>query len=331
MPYASIVVPCHNRRDALALTLAEMGNQTYPAERFEVIVVDQASTDGSREVVAALSTSYRLRLLPQQGKYGISVARNEGIQAAAGDLVILLDADLVPDPGLIAAHVTLHAASSPVLGCGRVLPYEPANNSFIDRSARPEAGLDRGDRGGTLRFWDAFGGHLSMSAESFRRNGPFDPLLKGYEDIDFAYRAERLSIAILSCPEAIAYHNHARTLEERCVQARVYERMVPVLLGRYPELKGKLPFALDFEDIDFGRDGAFRVYRKLRVRLLAAAPVRAAFYSALLFLEHRERFPRLAKSLYWRLMQANHYVGFREGRASAPALSDAQNTVKYAA
>jgi GT2 family glycosyltransferase len=329
-PYVSIVMPCHNRRDALALTLTEMGNQTYPSERFEVIVVDQASTDGSREVAQSLSTPYRLRLLPQDGKYGISVARNAGIREVAGGLVILLDADLVPHPGLIAAHVALHAACSAALGCGRVLAHEAANNSFIDRAAQPEAGLDRGDRAGLLPFWDAFGGHLSMSPESFRQTGPFDPLLKGYEDIDFAYRAERLGIAIMSCAEAIAYHNHPRTLQERCEQAQAYDRMVPVLLARYPELNGKLPFARDFEAIDLRRDGAFGVYRKLRVRLLAAAPVRAGFYSALLLLERHERFPRLAKSLYWRLMQANHYVGFREGEALEPAQGDAQTTVEYA-
>lgn len=313
----SIVMPCHNRRDALALTLAEMSRQSYPAEQFEVIVVDQASTDGVAGLVRSLEVPYTLRLLPQDGKYGISVARNAGIDNARAALVILLDADLVPDPGLVAAHVTLHAAHDRALGCGQVLPYAPAYTSFIDRAARPEAGLDRGDREGPLPFYEAFGGHLSLTRTVFREVGPFDPGLRGYEDIDFAYRAHRLGITVFNCPAAIGYHNHPRTLRERCAQARTYERMVPALLACYPELRGQLPFARDFEALDWRRDGAGNLYRKLRIRLLATALVQRGFFEMLSVLDRYQSAPRLAKILYWRLIAGSHYTGYREGCAAA--------------
>lgn len=312
----SIVMPCHNRRAALALTLAEMCRQTYPSDQFEVIVVDQASTDGAVELVRALDTPYALRLLSQDGKYGISVARNAGIAAAHGALVILLDADLVPEPGLVAGHAALHAANDHALGCGQVLPYAPAYTSFIDRAARPEAGLDRGDREGPLPFYEGFGGHLSLTPAVFDAVGPFDPALRGYEDIDFAYRAQRQGVAIRNCPAAIAYHNHPRTLRERCAQARAYERMVPSLLARYPELRGQLPFARDFEAIDWRHDSAHGLYRKLRVRLLASGAVQRGFFELLSLLDHHQRGPRLTKILYWRLIAGSHYVGFREGCAT---------------
>jgi glycosyltransferase involved in cell wall biosynthesis len=99
----SVVMPNHNRADALPMTLEALSRQTFPASEFEVIVVDQASTDGSRELVESFSSPYRLRLLKQAGKFGISVARNGGVEAADSNLIILLDADIIPDPGLVSA------------------------------------------------------------------------------------------------------------------------------------------------------------------------------------------------------------------------------------
>jgi GT2 family glycosyltransferase len=313
----TIVIPCHNRREALHFTLDSLCQQTFPAEDFEVIVVDQASTDGARELASTIEIPYELHLIGQDAKYGISVSRNAGVEAANSPIVLFLDADLLADPGLVQAHVACHAASPGALVCGRVLPYPPAYTSFIDQAANPDMGLDRGDAEGPLPFYQAFGGHLSLTTDTFRRVGPFDPQLKGFEDIEFAYRAKRLGFPIVNCPRAISYHNHPRTLRERCARARAYIRMVPFSLNRYPELKGTIPLIRDLEPIRWREDSGTQLLKKLRVRVFGFVLVRWSFFLTLILLDRLRLLPRLVKILYWRLLLGNWYLGFREGLETA--------------
>ncbi len=183
-----------------------------------------------------------MRLIEQDGRYGPSVARNAGVEAAQSAITILLDADLVPSTEFVASHVAFRALYPDTIGCGRILPYEPAYTSYLDRAAKPEFALDRGGVSDELPFYQAFSGNLSLTPEIFRSVGGFDSQLRAFEDIDFAYRAHRQGIAVRNCPDAIAYHNHPRSLAQRCEQARAYNRMVPVLLERYPETTRKTAF-----------------------------------------------------------------------------------------
>lgn len=320
-PIVSVVIPCHNGGDRLKLTLGSLDRQSYPLERVEVIVVDQASTDGSREIVRQHGAPYDLRLVEQDGKYGPSVARNAGAEAARGSILLFLDADQVADPGLIQAHAAFHARVQDALVCGQVQPYAPAYPSFIERSARPEHGYDRGNVERDLPFYDVWSNQLSVPTDVFRRVGPFDDGLRAYEDVEFAYRAFKSGFRGYLCPQAISYHNHPRALQTRAATARAYQRALPLLLVRHPELRDQLPQLDIYSRIDLRRDGFPRLYRKLRMRALAWLPVRQAFFVILTILDRRQRWPRITKALFWRLMHAEEYVGFREGlKASGGAL-----------
>ncbi len=323
----SIVMPCHNRCDALRLTLESLACQDCSPEDFEVIVVDQASTDGSREVVRQFEAPFRLRLLPQDAKYGISVARNGGIQEAAAERILLLDADLVTDPHLVTTHLAAAQQHPDALIRGRVLPYPPAYDSFTERAANPEAGLDRGEAPGPMPFYQALGGHMSFSKAAFARIGPFDPQLKGFEDTEFAFRAGQLGILLYNHPEAISYHNHPRTLRQRFEQARSYNRMLPVMFERFPELRGTVPLLQDYEPLRWGQDGPARLLSKLSVRFYGLPIYQTAAYAALRALNQVQIMPgittRLARFIFWRALIGNWYLGFRAGaadlRRAAPA------------
>lgn len=309
----SVVMPCHNRREALRLALESLCRQTLAASDFEVIVVDQASTDGSRDLACSLATPYCLRLLEQGGKYGISVARNAGFEAACGPLVLVLDADHVADPGVVEAHAAYQARHGTGLVYGRVQSFPPAYRSFVERAADPEGGLDMGREERLLPFYQAFGNHVSLSVNIFHRVGSFDPELKGFEDIDFAYRAQSLGYSLRLCPKAISYHNHPRTPQERFAQARSYNRMIPILLERYPELHGRIPLLQDYEPVRWGQDGTGLLWRKLRARAYGLPPIQSLFFWALTQLDRRQTGRRLAKILFWRLHVGQSYLGFREG------------------
>lgn len=89
-PQVSVVIPTHNRAHLLRRAIASVLRQTFTD--FEVLVVDDASTDGTGTVVANFRDR-RIRLLPLSTRGGPSRARNDGMQAARGDLIALLDSD----------------------------------------------------------------------------------------------------------------------------------------------------------------------------------------------------------------------------------------------
>jgi GT2 family glycosyltransferase len=310
----SIVIPNHNRVEALPLTLDALSRQTYPAEQFEVIVVDQASTDGSRELVNSYATPFSLRLVSQEEKYGISIGRNGGVEAALTPWVILLDADIIADPGLVQAHADLHAQSrEPILGCGRLLPYKPSYKTFIEQAADPDAGLDRGAQPGDVPFWDAFGGHLSFSVQTFELVGSFKPELKGAEDTDFAYRATCQGIGIKNCVNAIGYHNHSRSLAEHRERAYIYWRIIPTFLGMHPELRGKIPGISELEPLKWGNEPFAVSLSKTRAAFWANRIIRAGLYDYLEWAEKRRALPRATKFCYYRLMLGEMRAGAMDG------------------
>jgi glycosyltransferase involved in cell wall biosynthesis len=312
----SVVMPCHNRLNALNLTLDSLTNQTFPAEDFEVIVVDQASTDGSRQLVLGYKTPFTLRLLEQDQKYGISVARNAGIAAAHSNLILILDADLIADPHLLESHYTFHLKNPDALLCGRVKPYFPAYQTYTEEVANPDDGLDRGPEIEDLPFYQGFGGHMVLTKIAFQKIGPFDPRMVGYEDIDFAQRAIQSGYKIFNNPQAVSFHNHSRTISERLAQARKYNQMLPVLLERYPQYKGQIIIFQDLEPVNVYCDSPTRLIKKLLVRFYSIRLVQKFFLSLLMILDRKRQMPRLVRFLFWRLLIGSWYLGFKDGTAA---------------
>ncbi len=109
-PPLSVAVASYNRRESLASVLETLGRQIYPADRFEVVVVLDGSSDGSAERVRGLELPYSLRLLEQENR-GLAATRNRGVAEAANPVVLFLDDDIVPEPSYLAEHAAAHRRS----------------------------------------------------------------------------------------------------------------------------------------------------------------------------------------------------------------------------
>ena len=103
----SIVIPTYNRIELLEFTLLSLYEQSMPARNFEVIVVDDCSTDKTRKVLSKLKTPYRLKVLHNKTNKGAAHSRNQGIKASRGEIIIFLDEMLV-DSDFIKGHLTYH-------------------------------------------------------------------------------------------------------------------------------------------------------------------------------------------------------------------------------
>ena len=105
----SVIIPLYNRREEIGRAIASARQQTRAPH--EIVVVDDASRDGSAEVVAALGDQ-RIRLLRHERNQGASAARNTGIAAAEGEWIALLDSDDEWAPEKLARQFdTLRAAA----------------------------------------------------------------------------------------------------------------------------------------------------------------------------------------------------------------------------
>jgi GT2 family glycosyltransferase len=108
-PLISVVIPTHERAALLARSLGSLTAQTLAPSQFEVVVVDDGSSDNTEEVCGGFAGQLALRYLRIENS-GTSAAKNLGLFASRAALVLFFDDDDLADPGLLEAHIEAHRA-----------------------------------------------------------------------------------------------------------------------------------------------------------------------------------------------------------------------------
>ena len=207
---ASICIPSYNRRQTLLATLRSLDGQTVEPDRYEAIVADDGSTDGTGEALSRLQTRYRLRWLRQENA-GPAAARNAAARMAEHEVLIFLDGDQLCRPEMVAAHLDIHEREGNVLvqglypladGCrsrGASLLYERALLGALAPVDRPHPV--------SPHVW---GGQISVRRSVWEQVGGFDSSFRGYggEDTDFGLRVAALGVPFVFDPRALSHHLH---------------------------------------------------------------------------------------------------------------------------
>ena len=121
MPKVSVVIPLYNRRDYIADCIQSVLEQDFAD--FEIVVVDDGSTDGSDEVIAGLKDS-RIRYYRNETNRGISYTRNRLNTLASGSYIAILDSDDLAEPGRLTKQVNfldLNPEVSLLGGCAKLI------------------------------------------------------------------------------------------------------------------------------------------------------------------------------------------------------------------
>jgi cellulose synthase/poly-beta-1,6-N-acetylglucosamine synthase-like glycosyltransferase len=200
----SVIVPAYNAAGTLGECLAALLEQSIPRSEYEVIVVDDGSTDSTQEVVKR----YGVRLLSQPNQ-GPGAARNLGVSQARGEIVLFTDADCVPVREWIEEMVKPLAEPDVVAVKGAYRTHQKALLArFIQAEfAERYALLER------ERYVDFVDSHSAAYRKAeFMAAGGFDPDFLLSEDVDLSYRLSRQGHKMIFNPKAIVYHCHPETL-----------------------------------------------------------------------------------------------------------------------
>ncbi len=132
-PFISVVIPVKNEEKYIRQCLLSVLNQDYPHEAFEVIVVDNGSTDDTINIVEQYVKTGLVRLCHKKGGTIASV-RNFGAQKAKGSVLAFLDGDCIPDATWLSVGVEI-LSSAPDIGCiGFVEPARSPNSPWVERA-----------------------------------------------------------------------------------------------------------------------------------------------------------------------------------------------------
>jgi GT2 family glycosyltransferase len=250
----SVVIPTRGRRASLLRALAALGKQTLPAPEYEVIVSVDGSDDGTAEAARALETPYALTVLERR-RSGRAAACNAGIEAASGEVVVLLDDDMEGSPALLAAHLEAHETprARAVVGAVPVLVPPGADpfvrytaEGFAERLAR----MGRADH--RMSFRDTYTGNFSCKRDVLRAVGGFDEAfaLYGHEDYELALRLEAAGVELVYEAAALAHQHYEKTFAEFAHDGVARGQTAVLFAAKHPKIAGRLRLA-EFYDVDW--------------------------------------------------------------------------------
>jgi len=223
-PFVSVIIPTYNQKELLSLSIKSLLNQDYPKDKYEIIVVDDGSTDGTKELV---KNQKEIKYLFQEDLgFRAGQARNLGAKNAKGEILIFIDSDIIPSTKFISSHIAAQN-NNIILGysCSYGTDYKydikevenKLNNlsSLFQKEFRDNIFIDKQKSSSktNTNLWYLFvTNNFSIKKEIFDKF-KFDDSFKGWgeEDIDLGYRLYKAGHEIKCCKSCLALHTNTHT------------------------------------------------------------------------------------------------------------------------
>lgn len=225
-PKISVVVCSYNGSRTIRDTLEGLSRIEYPC--FEVIVVDDGSTDNTAQIASSFGA--KVISVPNGG---LSKARNIGLEAASGEIVAYIDDDAYPDPHwlqyLAAAFMETHQVGmggpnippegdGPIAQCVANAPGGPLHVLVSDHEAEHIPGCN-----------------MAFRKEALSEVGGFDPLFRiAGDDVDVCWRLQEKGWSIGYCPGAVVWHHRRNSVRAYWRQQKNYGRAEALLERKWP-------------------------------------------------------------------------------------------------
>jgi glycosyltransferase involved in cell wall biosynthesis len=241
--FLSVVIPTYNRLPILTKCLRALEHQVLepPLDRYEVVVVDDGSSDDTVPWLRGQAEAFPHVRLVCQEHGGPAQGRNRGVEESRGDVIVFIDSDLVVTPTFLLSHARVLDAAWRQRGDQLCFTYGAVVNTanFADPTSEPFKLTDHS--------WAYFAtGNVAIQRVLLERAGLFDTgfHLYGWEDLELGERLRQLGVVLVRAPEAVGYHWHpalsleqipdlVRVERERAKMALVFFRKHPTRRVRF--------------------------------------------------------------------------------------------------
>ena len=217
----TVVIATYNRRDILPITLDKLARQSLDPHLFEVIVVDDGSTDDTPEVVERLRGELPFELVyKRHPNKGICYTQNQGIRSARAPIVCLIADDIHMSPHALEEHLKEHERSSAdnIAVLGKVVQSPELSQTVFLRTWDPFR-MNELEAFHEVPYSLFFACNISCKQDFLLKNGLFnEELVKNgayaHEDVELGYRLSRKGLKIHYNKKALAYHYHLVSLDQ---------------------------------------------------------------------------------------------------------------------
>lgn len=232
---ASVLIASYNNRATLIPCVERLMAQTYPPERFEVIVILDGSTDDSYAALTRVTVPFRFTIV-QQANQGKAVALNYGASIATGRYLIIIDSDILTNVDFVKNHVAAHERGDVVIGPIPLADCTPTN--FMTDGVRAWADeytqamlQHRGDYTCT----EIFGANLSIGRDAFNAIGGYRADLRRTQDLHIGKKIINAGYKVVFCPDAVAAQIFDKSFPAWCENLYYDGRSHYLLIQEYPE------------------------------------------------------------------------------------------------
>jgi len=263
-PSVSVLIPSHERRDALRRALTSLAGQRTESE-FEVVVSVDGSTDGTLEMLAAFPAPYELRVVTGRRR-GRAGALNAALREARGALIVILDDDMEVGETFVESHRRNHTPSSRLAVLGAVpvdvRPGDPQVARYIARRFGDHM-VRLADPAHVFVTRDFYSGNVSLPASALREIGGFDEsfTVYGNEDVELALRLRAIGVTLRFDAEARASQHYEKQFVGLFDDTTAKGRTAVLLARKHPDVFHELQLA--------SPNDASRAWLALRAVLLA--------------------------------------------------------------
>lgn len=312
----SVIIPTYNRKDLLRETLDSLARQTYPLDRFEVIIVDDGSMDGTAEVAAEVFP-FALRYF-RQNNQGDAAARNVGARESQADFLVFLDDDILLEPAYLANLIHAHGKCQNQIVVGTCHLWLEETPPF-DQSVQSSPASEQTDTITELSFRDVFSNNMSLRRGAYFEIGMMQgldfPGSSMWCDLDFCYRAHQQGFEFGCSTKAVCWHRDyaARTLDSQKKRARTAAYRAVVLFQKYPELLAHIPMFYDKAPIIWGQDPPRLIARKLARSITSSRPALWGMEKIVTALQKGYPAATILPALYRYIIGGYTFRGYREG------------------
>ncbi|UCD78789.1 MAG: mycofactocin biosynthesis glycosyltransferase MftF [Desulfobacterales bacterium] len=246
-PFVSVIIPVRNRPDDIETCLQSLGKIDYPKDRLEIIVVDDASTDQTPDVVSG----FPVRLIRLKQRRQAPYCRNLAAGQARGELLAMIDSDCLADSGWLRELVP--AFKDKTLGAVGGVVDSYYNTNGLDRYEKVKSSLSvsahfrRSEENDPFFYLPSC--NFLVKCDVFLQLGGFNEKLVVGEDVDLCWRLRAHGGHIEYRPEGRVYHKHRNNLTSFCRRRFEYGTSEPLLNRLHPEKIKQMvfpPLALSF-------------------------------------------------------------------------------------